>query len=126
MTAMVLVVDDSPIIQAALRDMLGVADYRVLCVSTAADALAALAGMRPDVVLLDMMLPGQDGLSALREIARLPDPPPVILMSAYPSAAGGVLTLEQVRPFGAQAFLAKPFELDTLLSTVAHALEPEA
>lgn len=127
MTAHILVIDDSEIIQAALRDMLGLAGYRVTTVGSASAGLVTLAGVRADLVLLDMLLPDGNGLEVLRAIAKSPYPPPVILMSAYPSTEGGVATLAEVRSWGARHFLAKPFDLDHLLAVVREALgEPEA
>lgn len=127
MTAHILVIDDSEIIQAALRDMLGLAGYRVTTVGSASAGLVTLAGVRADLVLLDMLLPDGNGLEVLRAIAKSPYPPPVILMSAYPSTEGGRATLEEVRAWGAAAYLAKPFDMDVLLGTVERVLAaPEA
>lgn len=101
----VLVVEDDGLIRALVAEVLQGAGHTVDGVSTGLDALQHLARAMPDVVLLDVMLPGMDGFEVLREIRRLPEPHPTVwLMSAHlamPSSSAALL--------GAAGFLAKPF-----------------
>jgi DNA-binding NarL/FixJ family response regulator len=81
----VLVVDDEPMVCAHLRTILGASgDLEV--VDEAHDGAAAVEAVRrgrPDVVLMDLRMPGVDGLTAIERIGRLPDPPPVVALTTF-------------------------------------------
>ena len=86
----VLIVDDSPSFRAAARALLEDDGFR--CVGEAAEgaeALRALAECPPDVVLLDIALPGDDGIEVARQMASLDSPPAVVLISSRPGAVYG-------------------------------------
>jgi len=113
---LVLVVDDDPDILEAICEILGMEGYRVAQARHGAEALARVAAERPDVILLDLMMPVMDGV-AFAEALRTRHPGcdiPVLVISAdaNPERAGGLQ---------ARAFLAKPFDLETLLAQVAAA-----
>lgn len=84
-TLRVLLVDDDPLVRAGLRTILSAAsDLRV--VGEAGDGAAALAGVRahrPDVVLMDVRMPGLDGIDATGRIGVLDDPPKVIVLTTF-------------------------------------------
>jgi CheY-like chemotaxis protein len=109
----VLVVDDEPALRGAFAEILEDAGYAVL---TAADGQAALERAeteKPDLVLMDVMMPGLDGQrtsQAIRARADLPQPA-IVLMSAAP-------TRVRIDP-SVNGFLPKPFDLDDLLDLVA-------
>ena len=106
-----LIVDDDASIRDALSDYLTRQGFRV---RTAADAAAmdrALAAAPTDLVLLDLMMPGEDGLSACR---RLADGPPVLILSALGETTDRIVGLE----VGADDYLAKPFEPRELLARI--------
>jgi CheY-like chemotaxis protein len=108
----VLVVDDEPVLRAVVRDVLVEAGYTV---AEAADGTAMLALVerdRPDLVLMDVMMPGGDGQEAYRTLRGQPGLPtvPVVMMSAAVHPNGLDPTIA--------AFLPKPFALDRLLATV--------
>ncbi len=87
MSVRVLVVDDHPEVRALIRRVLEADGLRV--VGEAGDgpaALAAVAALRPDLVLMDVLLPGPDGIAVASELARLGDAPPVILTSSRDAA----------------------------------------
>lgn len=110
----ILVVDDELDIVDVLSDLLTAEGYRVLTASNGREGLARIAESRPDLVLLDRMMPVVDGaemLRLMREDASLGGIP-VVMMSA---AEGRRLSQE----LGCAAFLKKPFDLGTLLDTVA-------
>jgi two-component system response regulator EvgA len=97
----VLIVDDSEAFRSSLRSLLE--DEGLLLVPDAVDgrtALSALDAHRPDVVLLDVGLPGSDGIEVACWIAARPSPPAVVLVSSRPAAVyGGRLASAPVRGF---------------------------
>ncbi|RJQ30990.1 MAG: chemotaxis response regulator protein-glutamate methylesterase [Peptococcaceae bacterium] len=103
----VLVVDDSAVMRNVVKRFLNI-DAGVEVVGTATDgldALAKIASLRPDVVTLDVEMPGLDGLSALKQIMRK-CPVPVVMLSAH-TTAGAAATMEALS-LGAVDFVAKP------------------
>lgn len=86
----VLVVDDHPVVRQGLRTFLDVQDgIRVVGeASDGATCVSQVERLRPDVVLLDLRMPGVDGTEALRHIRALPDPPRVLVVTSFtePSA----------------------------------------
>jgi DNA-binding NarL/FixJ family response regulator len=86
----VVVVDDHEDFRASARALLEAEGFEV--VGEAADgteALAAVAALRPNIVLLDIQLPGPDGFDVAEQLASGPDPPTVVLISSRDAAAYG-------------------------------------
>jgi CheY-like chemotaxis protein len=111
-----LIVDDELAIVEALQDILSVEGYDVITAFNGVDGLQRMADSKPDLVLLDLMMPVMDGremLRRMREDSRL-SAVPVVVMSA------GRISDEERR--SSARFLAKPFELDVLLDTIAELL----
>ncbi|WP_369202920.1 response regulator [Streptomyces sp. PU-14G] len=81
----VLVVDDEALVRTGLRMILQAAeDIEVVAeADTGAAAVTAVTGHRPHVVLMDVRMPGIDGVAALKEINRLPDPPAVVMLTTF-------------------------------------------
>jgi DNA-binding response OmpR family regulator len=112
-TSDVLVVDDEPMVREVVSRYL---ERDGLCVHEAADgdeALAWLRSNRPDLVVLDIMLPGADGLAVLRHLRRAGDTP-VILLSARADEVDRVVGLE----LGADDYVTKPFSPRELAARV--------
>jgi DNA-binding response OmpR family regulator len=109
----ILLVDDDALLRRSLTFNLEQAGYRISSAATAEDALAIAARDRPDLVLLDIGLPGMDGLDALRHL-RSQMGVPVILVTARRRELDEVLGLE----LGADDYVTKPFDLDVLLARV--------
>jgi two-component system, sensor histidine kinase and response regulator len=111
----ILVVDDSPdnsfLIQTILQD----ADYQVDVADSGVVALAKLAEAPPDLVLLDVMMPGMDGYEVTRRIRANLNLPfiPILLITAYDQ-----LSVAQGLDIGADDFIRKPVEFDELLARV--------
>jgi DNA-binding NarL/FixJ family response regulator len=100
----VLIVDDSPSFRMAARALLE--DDGFICMGEAAEgagALRALEGLRPDVVLLDIALPGDDGIDIAERMASLDSPPAVVLISSRPAAVYG----DRLAEAPVRGFLAK-------------------
>ena len=112
-----LIVDDDAEIRALLADSLGKHSYRVETAANARDMDRVLARMPVDLVILDIMMPGEDGLSACRRIAR-GDGPEIIFMSALGEEPDRILGLE----VGASHYLTKPCSPREVLATVRAAL----
>jgi two-component system nitrogen regulation response regulator NtrX len=115
----ILIVDDEQAIQSTLRGVLEDEGYRVTTVGTGEDALRLLAEEAPDVVFLDVWMPGRDGLETLHEIARLRPEAAVIMISGHAT----IETAVKATRLGAYDFIEKPLSLDKVLLAVARALE---
>ena len=79
----VLIVDDERAIQSSLRGVLEDEGYRVTAVGSGADAIARVAEEAPDVVFLDIWMPGMDGLEALTELKRIRPDATVVMISGH-------------------------------------------
>src|SRR5919106_1431658 len=86
----VLIVDDHEDFRGSARALLEAEGFEVLGeASDGAEALAAVAALGPSIVLLDIQLPGLDGFAVAEQIAGVPDPPVVVLISSREAAAYG-------------------------------------
>lgn len=110
----ILVVDDDPSVLGLLRRGLMLAGYEPLLVENGERALVAVRDSAPDLVILDVMLPGVDGLEVCRLVRKAGPEPPVLLLTARNRIVDRVAGLDA----GADDFLAKPFALDELLARI--------
>jgi len=115
--ARVLVVDDEVQLRRALRRSLEGHGYDVRDVEDGKSALAAFAAFKPDVVLLDLMLPDMSGVEVCTEIRRDHETPIIVL-----SVIGDERTKVQALDQGADDYLTKPFGADELLARIRAAL----
>jgi DNA-binding NarL/FixJ family response regulator len=101
----VLVVDDEPMVCAHLRTILGsAADIEVVAqAADGAEAVEAVVRHRPRVVLMDLRMPGVDGLTAIARITKLPDPPAVVALTTFDADTYVIRALRA----GAAGFLVK-------------------
>jgi len=109
----ILVVDDDTLLRRSLSLQLEQAGYRSSTAATAEDALALAERDRPDLILLDVGLPGMDGLEALRHFHKKMDTP-VIFVTARRRELDTILGLE----LGADDYITKPFNPDVLLAHI--------
>jgi two-component system, OmpR family, KDP operon response regulator KdpE len=116
------VVDDEPEIRRALRTGLGYRGFEVRAVESGEEALTQVAGWRPDVVLLDLGLPGMDGFQVLQELRRRERRAAVIVVSVMPGERDKVRALD----LGADDYVVKPFGVDELLARIRAALRRQA
>ena len=113
----ILVVDDEESVRWALRKALERANYRVDLAADGPSGLQAAEEPGVDLALLDVRLPGRDGLDVLREIRKRRPDLPVILCTGYSSQ----ISEEKAKSFGIQGFAMKPLskkELGDLIRTV--------
>ncbi len=115
----ILVVDDDPQMQFFLREALEREHYTVVVKPTAEAALDVLKTTTFDLILMDVRLPGMNGLDAVDQIQKLDRRPPIIIMTAHGTRD---TALEAVRR-GAYDYFTKPFRLDEMEITVRRALE---
>jgi CheY-like chemotaxis protein len=112
----VLVVDDVPANRALLRDMLTPLGFECCEAGDGQQALERMRDSRPDLVLMDVVMPGMDGLEVTRHMRQMPGGQdlPIIAITADASA----LHREQCMAAGVNAFLTKPIEWDRLLEVI--------
>jgi DNA-binding response OmpR family regulator len=113
----VLVVEDDPHIRLGLVDALRGENYEVAECSNGAQAMPMVRQHKPDVVILDIMLPGKSGFDLCRELRSAKNRVPILMLSAKGQEIDKVLGLE----LGADDYVTKPFSVRELLARV-HAL----
>ena len=113
----ILLVEDDPDIQTVTSLALGTfGGFDVHICGSAHDAVQAAAGFRPDLILLDVMMPGMDGIEALSALRRDPDvgQVPVVFLTARVQPQ----EVERYRSLGSLAVIAKPFEPSELAARI--------
>jgi two-component system nitrogen regulation response regulator GlnG len=115
----ILIVDDEEAVCWALKKALTAEGHRVAVTASAEEAFVQAEKQTPDAIILDVRLPGLDGLSALGRLRALSDDAPVIVVTAFGNLSTAVRAVEG----GAFDYLAKPFDLEQALETVARALQ---
>ncbi|MFD9905392.1 response regulator [Streptomyces sp. NPDC059063] len=119
--ARVLLVDDEPMVRVFLRTILGSAeDIEVVAdEDDGAAGLAAVRRSRPDVVLMDLRMPGMDGLTAIERINELPEPPHIVVLTTFDADP---YVLRALRA-GASGFLVKSTPPEELIGLVRSAAQ---
>jgi two-component system nitrogen regulation response regulator NtrX len=115
----ILVVDDEEGIRRSVSDILNDEGFKTTTASDGDEALAAIAKRRPQLVMLDVAMPGRDGLQTLARLRESWPDLPVIMMSGH----GTVETAVHATKLGAYDFLEKPLSYDKILLCVRHCLE---
>src|SRR2546423_11213175 len=118
MVEAILIVDDEEQIRASVRGVLADEGFRVLEADNGRAALTTIAAEHPRLVLLDIWMPGVDGIEILRQIQERHPDTRVIVISGH----GNMETAVRATQLGAVDFIEKPFSLDRLLERVARAL----
>jgi len=118
----ILVVDDDASIRQLVTDVLTVEGYEVEAVADGYAALVAIEGRRPDCVVLDVMMPGLDGLEVCRRMRASGNETPVIFLTARDSSEDKVQGLTG----GGDDYVTKPFDLDELVARINAVLKRTA
>ncbi len=118
----ILVVDDEPDLRRGLRVNLERHGYEVVTAGAAEEALELAFGERPDLIVLDVMLPGMDGFEACTELRRRGFRSPIILLTARSEVVDRIVGLE----IGADDYLTKPFVLRELVARIRARLRDHA
>ncbi|MDJ0838088.1 MAG: response regulator [Acidobacteriota bacterium] len=113
MTQKILVVEDEPKIAKLLLDYLKAAGYRGFWVDDGAAAVPTIQGKRPDLILLDLMLPNKDGMTICKEVRAFSDVP-IIMLTARVEEIDRLLGLE----LGADDYVCKPFSPREVMARV--------
>jgi diguanylate cyclase (GGDEF)-like protein len=119
----VLVADDDPVMRAVVREWLARADYEVIVAEDGDAALALAVEHDPDLLLIDVSMPGRDGFEVCRALVEaVPTPPPVIFFTAHGDTRSRVAGLDA----GAVDYIVKPLVCDELVARVRAALRTKA
>jgi two-component system nitrogen regulation response regulator NtrX len=119
MKSRILVVDDEPAIRDTMRMILEYDGYEVITAASGPEALAMVERDAPDLVFLDIKMPGQDGLEVLGRIRAQNETLPVVIVSAH----GAASTALEAGRLGAFRFIEKPLSKDYVLDAVREGLE---
>jgi two-component system cell cycle response regulator DivK len=116
MSKLILVVEDQEDNRRIMRDLLTSAGYEVIEAVTGEDGVSAAETHRPDLILMDIQLPGLDGYEATRQIKANPDLEhiPIIVVTSYALSGDDVKAFEA----GCNAYVSKPFSPRELLAKI--------
>jgi two-component system response regulator MprA len=114
MDGRLLVVEDDPQVRAMLTRALGYEGFEVAAAADAGSALAELRAARPDLMLLDLLLPDRDGVDVCRQLREAGDHVPILMLTARDTVSDRVAGLEA----GADDYLVKPFSTAELVARI--------
>lgn len=117
--ALIHLIDDEPIIHDVLGQILETEGYSVEISSSGEEALKKFEEQKFDLILLDLLMPGMDGLEVLKQIKKIDPEAMVIIITAYASVESALAAIKM----GAYDYIQKPFKNDELLMTIRRALE---
>ena len=122
MTVKILVVDDEKTARTTLADILRLEGYDVTAVESGGSALSLLSEQEIDLMLLDIRMPGMDGIEVMRKAIEMSPDTQIIMLTAHGSMESAIKSLR----YGAHDYLLKPSSPQELLSSVAGALARHA
>jgi DNA-binding NtrC family response regulator len=117
----VLIVDDEEVFAKNWVKLLARRGYDATCVASGADAIAAIDKSIFDVILLDLRMPGINGILTCKEIIKRDPNTRIILMTAHADMNDALTAIR----LGAWGYLRKPFELDELIDQIEGAFSPK-
>src|SRR5437867_915125 len=110
----ILIIEDELPMRTALQDVLEVEGYRALTAADGESGLQRAIAEKPDLILLDIMMPKLDGYAVCAELRRLANPVPILMLTAKGQVEDRVTGLD----VGADDYLVKPFSTEELLARV--------
>jgi len=116
---LILIVDDEPVIRDVLSQLLTSEGYEVEAAASGEEGLQKFGLRTPDLILLDLLMPGQDGIEVLKAVKKIQPQALVIIITAYASVESAIEAMKM----GAYDYVQKPFKHEELLLTVRRALE---
>ncbi|MBF0544522.1 MAG: response regulator [Candidatus Riflebacteria bacterium] len=119
--AKLLIIDDEELIRRRLEKLLQLDDYETFCAEDGPKGLALFQQVNPDMALVDIKMPGMDGIEVLKKIKELSKSTEVIMMTGH----GGTETVIDALRAGAFDYIAKPIEYDELEISIKRALEKQ-
>jgi two-component system, NtrC family, response regulator PilR len=114
----ILVIDDEEIMREILETLLTREGYEVRLAANAGSGLELIRSMPFDAAIVDVMMPGMDGISALDEIRKIDDDLPVLMITAFASVENAIVAMKR----GAFDYITKPFKNDEVLVVLRNAL----
>src|ERR1051325_7337837 len=120
--ASVLIVEDDAAMRDLLSEELGDAGFQVAAAGSAAAGLETARAEKFDLIITDLRMPEMDGFDLIRGVTALPDPPYVVMITAF----GTIETAIRAIKLGAYDYITKPFEIEELLIVADKALGERA
>ena len=117
----ILVVDDEPDMCEMLSELLSDEGYKLETATNGKDAVKKVLGGSVDIVLLDIMMPGQDGIDTLRQIKDIRPKLPVVMITGF----GTLSTARNAMKLGAYDYITKPFNIDCIKEVIKQGLEEQ-
>lgn len=114
----IMVIDDQPGIRRLLAEVLQEDGYNVAIAANGYDALHKVKEITPQLILMDMKMPGMDGLETFRELKKAGKAERVIMMTAY----GELELVKEALNLGAYKYITKPFDINVIKKIVAEAV----
>jgi DNA-binding NtrC family response regulator len=115
----ILVIDDEEIMQEVLMDLLVSEEYEVECAGTGEDGIKLYEETSYDLVICDVMLPGDNGIKVLENIKKMNSDQPVLMITAYASVENAIEAMKK----GADEYITKPFKNDEVILQVKRSIE---
>lgn len=115
----ILVVDDEPDVGKFFQKILSEEGYRVMSATSGPEALSIIKKIEPEMVFLDIKMPGMDGMETFRRIRKISKKIVVIIITGY----GSLRTAKEAMALGAYDYVSKPFNLESIKSMIREALE---
>lgn len=115
----ILIIDDEPDLRELIRDVLADQGCRVFCAANGPDGIVLNEQENPDVILLDLRMPGMDGITTLRNIRRSDDRVQVVILTGFASPD----TIRDAAELQVSEYLSKPFANSDLVSVITTAYE---
>ncbi len=118
----ILIVDDEQSVRYSFKKLLNSQSYKIIEASDANEAISTFKNEKPDLVILDIEMPGKDGIQVLRELNELAPKIPVIIITAYGSGDRVIKAMK----YGAYEYIEKPFDIPKLIFVIEEALKNSA